>query len=124
MTKMGEKGGFFFDVRCADCGYCELWGLERAIRTLTAAGKLSPLSDFNGELFAELFRIHAKCVVCPNCEKTGVLHTIRTQKGVWDWDDTVHCEDCGQEIPKNRLRAVPNATRCVKCQAECERFGP
>ena len=28
-----------------------------------------------------------------------------------------YCEDCGQPIPESRLKAIPGATRCVKCQA-------
>ena len=31
------------------------------------------------------------------------------------------CEDCGQEIGLARLRAVPTAARCVKCQAVHEK---
>ena len=26
------------------------------------------------------------------------------------------CKECGQDIPKTRLEASPNATRCIKCQ--------
>lgn len=26
------------------------------------------------------------------------------------------CEDCGDRIPKARLLAVPDATRCIRCQ--------
>ena len=26
------------------------------------------------------------------------------------------CEDCGRNIPEQRLRAVPGAVRCVPCQ--------
>jgi Prokaryotic dksA/traR C4-type zinc finger len=26
------------------------------------------------------------------------------------------CEDCGQEIPKKRLKALPGAVRCVVCE--------
>lgn len=26
------------------------------------------------------------------------------------------CVDCGQEIPEGRLKALPDAERCVKCQ--------
>lgn len=28
-----------------------------------------------------------------------------------------YCEDCNALIPEARLKAVPGATRCVKCQA-------
>ncbi len=31
------------------------------------------------------------------------------------------CADCGAEIPFARLHASPTATRCVACQARCER---
>jgi len=31
------------------------------------------------------------------------------------------CADCGGKIPAARLRAKPEATRCVKCQMEQER---
>ncbi len=31
------------------------------------------------------------------------------------------CERCGQEIPFERLEALPYATLCVTCQAEVER---
>jgi len=31
------------------------------------------------------------------------------------------CEECGGEIPYERLQVKPDATRCLKCQAICER---
>ena len=30
------------------------------------------------------------------------------------------CLDCGEPIPARRLRVVPDAVRCVECQAELE----
>jgi phage/conjugal plasmid C-4 type zinc finger TraR family protein len=30
------------------------------------------------------------------------------------------CEDCGDEIPAARRRAVPGVRRCVHCQAEAD----
>ena len=32
------------------------------------------------------------------------------------------CEDCGKRIPEARLLILPEATRCVPCQQEEERF--
>ena len=32
------------------------------------------------------------------------------------------CGDCGREIPKARLNAIPYATRCVKCATQRETF--
>ena len=30
------------------------------------------------------------------------------------------CEDCGEEIPEGRRKALPGCTRCVQCQQELE----
>ena len=35
-------------------------------------------------------------------------------------DDTPRCWECGEEIPAARLVRVPDAERCVDCQAEAE----
>ena len=32
------------------------------------------------------------------------------------------CDECGERIPEERLLIVPEATRCVPCQKEIERF--
>lgn len=31
------------------------------------------------------------------------------------------CEDCDQAIPPDRLKAIPHATLCVRCQSQRER---
>jgi DnaK suppressor protein len=31
------------------------------------------------------------------------------------------CEDCGDKIPAARLKAYPQATRCIECQEKKER---
>jgi DnaK suppressor protein len=33
------------------------------------------------------------------------------------------CADCGEPIPKGRLKANPQATRCITCQILAERNG-
>ena len=39
----------------------------------------------------------------------------RIEEGTYDI-----CEDCGGEIGKTRLRAVPAATKCLECQKNSE----
>lgn len=36
-------------------------------------------------------------------------------------ESLVHCEDCDEEIPAARRRAVPGVRRCVTCQEEADR---
>ena len=35
--------------------------------------------------------------------------------------DNTECEDCGEQIPSARRKAVPWARRCVDCQQRFER---
>jgi len=35
-----------------------------------------------------------------------------------------HCEDCGDEIPEARRRAVPGCRRCIDCQTFHENWRP
>lgn len=37
-----------------------------------------------------------------------------------DTESVRYCEDCGIEIPKARIKAVPMCTRCVSCQNQIE----
>lgn len=32
-----------------------------------------------------------------------------------------HCEDCGEDIPEARRRAVPGVRLCIACQDEADR---
>lgn len=34
---------------------------------------------------------------------------------------SIHCEECGSEIPMERRAAAPFATRCIHCQTRFER---
>lgn len=33
----------------------------------------------------------------------------------------IHCAACGDEIPEERRKSLPNATRCVDCQSQSEK---
>ena len=36
-------------------------------------------------------------------------------------ESLTHCEECAEEIPAARRRAVPGVRRCIQCQAEADR---
>ncbi len=53
--------------------------------------------------------------------ETGVLEQIeaalkRIEDGIYG-----RCEECGKEIPKARLEAIPYAALCVKCASRQEK---
>ena len=33
-------------------------------------------------------------------------------------EGATHCDDCGEEIPEKRRRALPGARTCVPCQSD------
>ncbi|AOG03066.1 TraR/DksA C4-type zinc finger protein [Bosea sp. RAC05] len=47
----------------------------------------------------------------------------RIQASVMDigGPEVVDCEDCGDEIPEARRRAIPSTKRCISCQTRVER---
>lgn len=61
-----------------------------------------------------------------NLAKTLALIDKALQKLKDDPDDFGNCEDCGDEIPRARLEALPYAEFCVPCQqrADGPKSGP
>jgi len=110
-----------FEVRCDKCDFFQLWGLEQVIRGLVQAGKLHLESDFDAALIYELFRVHYSTVRCPGCGEISSLSQSSPKKNQWTWADEVCCKDCGNDIPPERLAAIPNVSRCVACQRELEK---
>lgn len=49
------------------------------------------------------------------------INSIRSKLTEYVSQDQIGiCIDCGVKIPERRLRAIPNAVRCIKCQAKYE----
>ncbi len=56
--------------------------------------------------------------------KTKELREIdRLINKIKSGEDCGICEECGEEIPINRLLAMPGTTLCVECQKEREKKG-
>ncbi len=49
-------------------------------------------------------------------EETDRLRGLAAIRDALDAPGTAACTDCTARIPKERKLAVPNATRCTKCQ--------
>lgn len=48
------------------------------------------------------------------------LQTVNEALHKFDTGTYGLCEECGEPIPENRLRALPAATHCIACQAKLE----
>ena len=51
-----------------------------------------------------------------NINKNSILKALlKIEKGVYGL-----CEECGEQIPLNRLKAIPDTSYCIACQREIE----
>lgn len=48
---------------------------------------------------------------------------VRARRAAVEGKGAVWCEDCGDQIPLARSRALPSARRCIDCQEIAEREG-
>ncbi len=103
-----------FHVVCLSCDFQQYWGIEAIARALIQIGKLRPTAEFHPDIFCELFQAHSGKIPCPVCRECGLSVREATGEEI-TWDDAVRCEDCGKEIPAERLEAVPGTTLCVAC---------
>lgn len=45
----------------------------------------------------------------------------RARQNVPCGESLLYCEECGEEIPEGRRRALPGVRLCVECQAEADK---
>ena len=86
----------------------------RAFRDTVCAEPTRPADDLSGDPMQEdldftLVQMQARML------ENVVAALARLRAG-----DYGICDDCADEIPEKRLRALPFATRCVPCQASVE----
>ena len=96
----------YHDLRCPECGWCEVCGPESVIRWLRKAGKVRPGREPEPEILGELFRALAGQLQCPRCGRTGLSATLAPDDDV-DWPGDVPCAVCGKPIAPERLEALP-----------------
>lgn len=89
----------------------EIKQLEAAIRPPAQDCSLEPLtkSELIGELNHKISRLEA----LQNRQKK--LETVLQKSKEEDFG---LCESCGEPIPFERLKIIPESTRCISCQNE------
>ena len=98
-----------------------LSGRERLFGEMqrTSAGGSDGSGSNQADVATEVFEQELAAFLSRNVQihLTDVTDAItRIDEGVYG-----HCEDCGEEIPPERLGALPWARRCIPCQSELER---
>ena len=48
----------------------------------------------------------------------------RARRNVPCGESLLYCEECGEEIPEARRRAIPGVRLCIDCQEEADRTKP
>lgn len=53
-------------------------------------------------------------------DATVESEVARVRSRLAQTESLTHCEDCGEEIPAARRRALVGVRRCVQCQSEAD----
>jgi RNA polymerase-binding protein DksA len=103
--------------------------LEQEISNLTSSGIRG--DTFNDDEMTDVVDQHPADEGSELFEREKNLTLQRTLGGsLQNVNEALHkfdngtygiCERCGNEIPEKRLRALPEATHCVECQAILDR---
>jgi DnaK suppressor protein len=101
--------------------------VEEALRRLTESQKayedLRSAHDFREEVDLAEREISAQTHYSLLERKNKELKKIETLiRRIAEDEEFGRCEECGKRIPDERLLIVPEATRCVPCQREMEKW--
>lgn len=101
--------------------------VEDALRRLTESQKayeeLRSAQDFREEVDLAEREISAQTFYRLLERKNKELKKIETLiRKIGEDEEFGRCEECGKRIPDERLLIVPEATRCVPCQRELEKW--
>lgn len=102
---------------CPQCAAAATCGLREMLLRLRTLGMLRREKEPEWDLVVELFRSAAARLPCDQCGQVG----LRVSPAEDDFDDETwggsrRCESCGQPIPEERVRMLPNVALCVVCQ--------
>ena len=75
----------------------------------------------DGDLATDVFE--AELAVSLGRTARAHLDDVEAALARLDAGNYARCEDCGEEISAERLRALPRARRCIPCQMIVERRG-
>lgn len=107
---------------CDPCGWSQAETSEGIAARLRGVGLLKRDKKPDAELLAQLLPGATPKMVCPQCGSIG----LRAAEGIAEedadsWQAAVLCQGCRKPIPPERLEALPEAKRCLACQAKTER---
>lgn len=113
----------YLELRCSNCGWSELCGPNTVASWLRKAGRLRAKHTPELDILYELFYAAAPGFACPECKAIGLAARPASENHA-EWPGMRLCECCGKPIPRERLEALPQTTRCAACQSAGEQGRP
>lgn len=106
---------------CEACGWSVAETSQGIAARLRGVGLLKRDKSPDNELLTQLLPGATAKMSCPDCGSLGLRAAEEAAEGDEDsWQAAVLCEGCRKPIPPERLEALPEATRCLACQAKSE----
>jgi hypothetical protein len=111
---------FSYELMCRRCNWRTLCGIDDAVARLRLIGLLRREPDPDCDVVASLFVDSAPRMTCPICKEKSLSAAPADDADGDGWQAAILCEVCGAAIPAERLAAIPDATRCARCQGLAE----
>ena len=108
-----------YEVHCPRCDWSRLLARTDLVAWLRGQGCLRRSKEAEDFLIEQLFRARQARMVCEECGAAG-LQFVPADVDDQAWNTARKCSVCGQTIPSERLKALPGADRCVRCQSSDE----
>lgn len=115
-----QKSMFSYELRCSNCGWQTVSGIEDAVTRLRIIGQLRRDKEPDEALVAELLVDSAPRMTCPLCKEKRLSARPTADDDVEEWQAAILCEVCRQPIDAERLEAIPSTKRCAACQGKAE----
>ncbi len=91
------------------------------LSTTESGARPVKLKDNQGRL-SRMDELHNQSILVANRNVTeNRLKAVRRAKHRVADDTYGYCEECGEAVAYERLRAYPDASKCLKCQSDSER---
>jgi len=106
------------ELHCNGCGWRTVSGASDLARRLRGAGLFRRAPHPPDDLVLEVLAAHGERLACDRCRRTGLRIVDPRADDPWpdDGEPPRACAVCRAPIPAERLAALPQATRCARCQ--------
>jgi Prokaryotic dksA/traR C4-type zinc finger len=114
-----------WEFRCQHCSQIRSYTAEQIEEELRSLRFLRRSDHPEPDTLLELAHASIAQGLWPACEACGekklAVPRLESIAPDSEWNDSIPCENCGAEIPSERLELFPDSRICMRCQKKLEK---